>query len=92
MTIVEHWVAIGPVTGTAWCVLDNAPSDLLAPGGVVLCEEGTSIPHPDAAQAAQSAWAALDYQNQRHRTAALDAAATHLHDAHRAHGGHRRTK
>jgi hypothetical protein len=52
-------VASGPTRGTDWCVLDNPPRDCVAPGGVVLCDEGTRDPHPDAKRAAQSAWAML---------------------------------
>lgn len=59
MTTNEHWVAIGPVPGTWWCTLDDALYELVAPGGVVLAWEGTLQPHPDAARAAESAWALL---------------------------------
>lgn len=52
-------VADGPINGTGWYILDNAPSELLAPGGVVLCHDNTLVPHAKAAQCAQSAWALL---------------------------------
>lgn len=55
----EGFVAAGPVAGTDWCVLPGSPPSLVAPGGVVLCVEGTLTPHPDAEQAAQSAWEML---------------------------------
>lgn len=55
----DHWVASGPVKGTDWCQLPNIDHRLLAPGGVVLCVEGTTTLHPDAEQAAQSAWELL---------------------------------
>lgn len=91
MAINEQRVALGPVVGTDWCVLDAAPADLLAPGGVVLCVENTLTPHPDAERAARSAWALLEYENKRHR-AAVDAFAEHLAQDHRASGGHVRRK
>lgn len=58
-TIRDFVVARGPVQGTDWCVLDHPPADHLAPGGVVLCREGTQEPHEDAARAARSAWEIL---------------------------------
>lgn len=60
MTINEQRVALGPITGTDWCVLDDPPVELLAPGGVVLTWEKTLTPHPDAARAAESAWEILE--------------------------------
>jgi hypothetical protein len=53
----DHRVTFGPVKGTDWCRLENADPEQLAPGGVVLCGEGSLIPHEDATRAAQSAWA-----------------------------------
>lgn len=50
------WVAKGPTEGTDWCHIPNAPTELLAPGRVVLCHAGTRKPHPDAARAAESSW------------------------------------
>lgn len=76
----ERRVAQGPVDGTDWCVLDDPPDVFLAPGGVVLCVEGTLTPHPDAARAACSAWELLDYENKRHRVA-VDAFAERLDTA-----------
>ena len=53
----DRRVTFGPVKGTDWCRLENADSEQLAPGGVVLCWEGTFTPHEDATRAAASAWA-----------------------------------
>jgi hypothetical protein len=55
----DYWVASGPVTGTDWCYVPDAQEHMLAPGHVVLCVEGTSVPHPDAERAATSAWALI---------------------------------
>lgn len=60
LTPAEQRVALGPVEGTDWCVLDGAPAGLVAPGGVVLCQEATLTAHPDAERAARSAWEILD--------------------------------
>lgn len=68
--VTDRWVALGPVTGTWWCVLDQAGPELLAPGGVVLCREATLTPHPDAERAARSAWEVLDRWQQLPRQAA----------------------
>ena len=54
-----QWVCRGPAHRTDWCVLDDPNPAHLAPGGVVLCVEGTLTPHPDAARAAESAWEIL---------------------------------
>jgi hypothetical protein len=54
------WVASGPVFGSDWCVVPNAPAGLVAPGGVVLCLIGTTTPHPDAAKAATAGWDMLN--------------------------------
>ena len=48
-------VACGPTAGTDWCVLADPDPAHVAPGGVVLCQEGTLEPHPDAARAARAA-------------------------------------
>lgn len=63
----REFVALGPVAGTDWCVVPElANTTLEAPGGVVLCHEGTSTPHPGAERAALSAWAVLRrWQGQR---------------------------
>lgn len=55
----EQWVANGPITGSDWRFLNDAQPELIAPGGVVLCWETTTTPHPDAERAAQSAWTIL---------------------------------
>ena len=55
MVAAETWVAAGPVKGTDWCVVPDPPDAEVAPGGVVLCWEGTVTPHPDAERAAGSA-------------------------------------
>lgn len=55
----REFVARGPVKGTDWCVLEEPAAELVAPGGVVLCVEGTREPHEDAARAAGSAWELL---------------------------------
>lgn len=87
MTINEQRVALGPITGTDWCVLDDPPEHLRAPGGVVLCHAGTLTPHEEAGRAAESAWELLEWQNRRHRDQ-VDAFAAHLAKDHRASGGH----
>lgn len=63
----REFVALGPVVGTDWCVVPGlANTTLEAPGGVVLCVEGTITPHPGAERAALSAWAVLRrWQGQR---------------------------
>lgn len=60
MKVDTRWVAAGPTTGTWWCTLDDPATEHVAPGGVVLCVEGSVFPHPDAARAATSAWELLD--------------------------------
>lgn len=66
MTGTWQVVCRGPVFGTDWCVLTDPPRELVAPGGVVLCTEGTLTPHPDAQRAATSAWELLKHwQDQR---------------------------
>lgn len=65
MVTPGYRVAGGPIAGTDWCVLDNPPRDVLAPGGVVLCLAGTRTPSPDAARAADSARAVLRDWNER---------------------------
>lgn len=52
-------IADGPIPGTGWYILDEAPRDLVAPGGVVLCDDRALKPHADAARAAGSAWELL---------------------------------
>ena len=54
------WVASGPAFGSDWCVEDDAPMELVAPGGVVLCRIGTTEPHPDAQAAAAAGWETLN--------------------------------
>jgi hypothetical protein len=49
-------VADGPITGTGWYVLHDPPSALIAPGGVVLCQDTTKAPHDEAEAAARRAW------------------------------------
>ena len=53
-------MASGPVMGSDWCVVPDAPEELLAPGGVVLCLIGTTTPHPEAQAAAVLGWEALN--------------------------------
>jgi hypothetical protein len=59
VTATAFRVADGPVNGTGWYLLDDAPRELIAPGGVVLCDDATTTPHAGAGSAAQSAWALL---------------------------------
>jgi hypothetical protein len=56
----SRWVCRGPVHRTDWCVLPDPDPAHVAPGGVVLCVEGTGTPHADAELAAVSAWEMLD--------------------------------
>ena len=55
----KNRVADGPINGTGWYVLPDAPRELLAPGGVVLCADSQRTPHPGAVRAAASAWELL---------------------------------
>lgn len=55
-----EYLADGPVKATEWQILDTAPPELRAPGGAVLCVEGTLVPHKDAADRARKAWEALE--------------------------------
>lgn len=59
MDHLSEFVAQGPVKDTDWCVVPGSSPNLVAPGGVVLCVEGTTTPHEDAERAAQSAWEML---------------------------------
>lgn len=58
----SHWVASGPgkFADSDWCVVADPPADAVAPGGVVLCREGTTDPHPDAVAAAALARKVLE--------------------------------
>lgn len=62
VTHAPHWVSYGPpnTSGGAsdWCIIDNPEPQHLAPGGVVLCVQGTNqLLHPEAKRYAQEAWA-----------------------------------
>lgn len=60
MGAANWWVCRGPEFGTDWCVVDTPDTACVAPGGVVLCHQGTKHPHPAAREAAAAAWEVLN--------------------------------